>query len=133
MKWRTETCPRCGYTKQSRHVPSRKFRSSEAKWVEYFKANHGGIDPRELPHKYPADHRCQRCEGSPGRYRLTWDHDHWLERQGYPLAECSRGWVCRRCFEKLYWLDFPGDDDGSEYMLRVRDRLLLGSELDSYS
>jgi hypothetical protein len=109
MKWRTETCPRCGYTKQSRHVPSRKFRSSEAAWVANFKASHR-----------PADHRCQCCGGPSGVYRLVWDYDHWLERRGFDQAECGRGWSCHRCSRKHWLLDTRGEDDGSEYMLRVR-------------
>jgi hypothetical protein len=132
MKWRTETCLQCGYRKQSRHVPSRKFKSSDAAWVQNFRAWRG-IDPRDLPHKYPADHLCQRCGGPSGRYRLCWDHDHYLHRLGFPLAECSRGWTCHLCARRAWLLDLFGKDDGSEYMARLRDRLLLGSELDSYS
>jgi hypothetical protein len=131
MKRRTEACPECGCRRWSQPESSRRSIGLEATRVAEFRSRHEGIDPRDLPHKYPTNNRCQRCGRPPGKYRLTWDHDHWLVRRGFPLAECSRGWVCRRCFEKMYWLDRNGDDDGSEYMLRLRDRLVVGDENDS--
>lgn len=37
------------------------------------------------------------CDICGNRRRLAWDHDHDLQKQGRPLAECHRGWLCISC------------------------------------
>lgn len=122
MKRRTETCRQCGCQRWSQPSSPKRPEDVTAAWVKHFRINHR-FDPRELPQKYPDDNRCQRCGCLPGKYRFTWDHDHWLERRGFSAFECSRGWTCRRCYDELYFIDLSDDTDGSEYMLRLRNRL----------
>jgi hypothetical protein len=112
----------------SQPEPSERSRNPEAAWAKDFMTNHRGIDPRDLPVKYPPDNQCQRCGRLPGAYRLTWDHDYWLERRGFSPVDSTRGWVCRRCFLDLRMMDENGKDDGSEYMTRLRDKLVLGAD-----
>jgi hypothetical protein len=120
---KSHKCLDCGHLLCSRlcDQPS----ASDLRWVRNFKANHRGLDPRNLRVKYPTDNRCQRCGGRPSRfgYRLIADFDRWLERHGFSASESFRGWVCNQCRSDLSMYDY-GDDDGSEYMfVRVRRRL----------